>query len=127
VGDYDRPPSPSPTIDLTSSLLTLETLNEASLSTASNRPSLSRTLGMNLRSATYVTAREVKKGALDNKEGLEDEHDVTTDSSNNSVKSVVCDRYMTHFGVIVFATWPLATTTYVYCLRLLYESLSSTH
>jgi hypothetical protein len=39
---------------------------------------------MNLRSATYVTAREVKEGALDNEEGLEDEHDVTTDSSNNS-------------------------------------------
>ena len=39
---------------------------------------------MNLRSATYVTAREVRNGILDNKEGLEDDNDVTTDTENES-------------------------------------------
>ena len=39
---------------------------------------------MNLRSATYVTAREVRNGILDNKEGLKDDNDVTTDTKNES-------------------------------------------
>ena len=39
---------------------------------------------MNLRSAVYVTAKEVKNGILDNKDGFEDENDVTTDISNDS-------------------------------------------
>jgi hypothetical protein len=39
---------------------------------------------MNLRSATYVTAREVRNGILDNEEGLEDDNDVTTDTENES-------------------------------------------
>ena len=39
---------------------------------------------MNLRSAVYVTAKEVKNGALDDKTGFEDENDVTTDTDNKS-------------------------------------------
>lgn len=40
---------------------------------------------MNLRSATYVTAKEVRNGALDNDEfGYEDENEVTTDTDNDS-------------------------------------------
>jgi hypothetical protein len=39
---------------------------------------------MNLRSATYVTAKEVRNGILDNKDGFKDEYNVTTDTSNNS-------------------------------------------
>ena len=39
---------------------------------------------MNLRSATYVTAKEVRNGILDNKDGFEDENDITTDTSNDS-------------------------------------------
>lgn len=38
---------------------------------------------MNLRSATYVTAREVRAGILD-EEGYENEDDVTTDASLDS-------------------------------------------
>jgi hypothetical protein len=38
---------------------------------------------MNLRSATYVTAREVRAGILD-EEGHEDKDDVTTDTSLDS-------------------------------------------
>jgi hypothetical protein len=36
---------------------------------------------MNLRSATYVTAREVKNGILNNKDRFEDEDNVTTNIS----------------------------------------------
>jgi hypothetical protein len=39
---------------------------------------------MNLRSATYVTAREVRNGILENEDGLEDENDVTTDTEYDS-------------------------------------------
>ena len=40
---------------------------------------------MNLRSATYVTAKEVRNGALDDdKYSCEDEGDVTTDTDNDS-------------------------------------------
>jgi hypothetical protein len=39
---------------------------------------------MNLRSATYVTAKEVRNGILDNEDGFEDEYNVTTDTSNDS-------------------------------------------
>lgn len=40
---------------------------------------------MNLRSATYVTAKEVTNGALDDDEyGCEDENDITTDTDNDS-------------------------------------------
>jgi hypothetical protein len=39
---------------------------------------------MNLRSATYVTAKEVKNGVLDNEDGFENEDDVTTDTSLDS-------------------------------------------
>lgn len=38
---------------------------------------------MNLRSATYHTAKEVRNG-LDNEDSFEDEDDVTTDTSNDS-------------------------------------------
>jgi hypothetical protein len=38
---------------------------------------------MNLRSATYHTAYEVRNGLFDEK-GVEDENDITTDSSNDS-------------------------------------------
>ena len=38
---------------------------------------------MNLHSATYITAREVRTGLLDNEDGFEDENDVTTDTSND--------------------------------------------
>jgi hypothetical protein len=39
---------------------------------------------MNLRSATYITAKEVRNGALDDETGFEDENDVTTDTDNES-------------------------------------------
>ena len=40
---------------------------------------------MNLRSATYVTAKEVRNGALDDdKYSYEDEGDVTIDTDNDS-------------------------------------------
>ena len=39
---------------------------------------------MNLRSATYVTAREVRNSILENEDGLEDENNVTTDTDNDS-------------------------------------------
>jgi hypothetical protein len=39
---------------------------------------------MNLRSATYVTVREVRNGILDSEEGLEDENDVITNTENES-------------------------------------------
>jgi hypothetical protein len=40
---------------------------------------------MNLRSATYVTAKEVKNGILDiNEDGFEDENEVTTDTDTDS-------------------------------------------
>ena len=39
---------------------------------------------MNLRSATYVIAREVRNSILDNKAGFEDEDNVTTNTSNDS-------------------------------------------
>jgi hypothetical protein len=40
---------------------------------------------MNLRSAIYVTAKEVKNGILDTiEDGLEDENAVTTDTDNDS-------------------------------------------
>ena len=40
---------------------------------------------MNLRPATYVTAKEVANGALDDDEySLEDKNDITTDTNNNS-------------------------------------------
>jgi hypothetical protein len=39
---------------------------------------------MNLRSATYVTARKVRNSVLNNKEGLEDKNDVTTNTENES-------------------------------------------
>ena len=39
---------------------------------------------MNLRSVTYVTAREVRNSILENEDGLEDENNVTTDTDNDS-------------------------------------------
>jgi hypothetical protein len=39
---------------------------------------------MNLRSATYVTAREVRNGILDNKDRFENEDNITTNTSNDS-------------------------------------------
>jgi hypothetical protein len=39
---------------------------------------------MNLRSVTYVTAREVRNGILDNKDRFEDKDDVITNISVNS-------------------------------------------
>ena len=39
---------------------------------------------MNLRSATYVTAKEVRNGALDDETGFKDENDVTTNTANES-------------------------------------------
>ena len=38
---------------------------------------------MNLRSATYVTAKEVRNGALEDKEGFEDPN-ITTDTDYDS-------------------------------------------
>jgi hypothetical protein len=38
---------------------------------------------MNLRSANYVTAKEVKNGALNDKTGFEDENDVTTNTDDD--------------------------------------------
>lgn len=77
IGDYERPllSSPSPfAIDQ----------DETGLIFAP-RPSVSPVPPrMNLRSATYVTAKEVKNGILDNEDGFEDENDVTTDTSNDS-------------------------------------------
>ena len=39
---------------------------------------------MNLYSATYVTAREVRNSILDNKEGFEDSNDITTNTDYDS-------------------------------------------
>jgi hypothetical protein len=39
---------------------------------------------MNLRSVIYVTARKVRNSVLNNKEGLEDKNDVTTNTENES-------------------------------------------
>ena len=39
---------------------------------------------MNLRSVTYVIAKEVRNSILDNKDRFEDENDITTDISNDS-------------------------------------------
>jgi hypothetical protein len=39
---------------------------------------------MNLRSATYVTAKEVINGALDDETGFKNENDVTTNTDNES-------------------------------------------
>ncbi len=39
---------------------------------------------MNLRSATYVTSREIRNRALNNEDGFEDENNVTTDTDNKS-------------------------------------------
>ena len=39
---------------------------------------------MNLHSATYVTAKEVRNGVLNNEDGFEDEDEVTTDTTNDS-------------------------------------------
>jgi hypothetical protein len=39
---------------------------------------------MNLRSATYVTAREVRNGALDDEEGFKDPNDITTNIDYDS-------------------------------------------
>ena len=39
---------------------------------------------MNLRSVTYVTAREVRNSILENEDRLEDKNDVTTDTNNDS-------------------------------------------
>ena len=39
---------------------------------------------MNLRSATYVTAREVRNRALDDKEGFKDPNNVTTNTDYDS-------------------------------------------
>ena len=39
---------------------------------------------MNLRSATYHTAREVTSSLWDDKTGFEDENNITTDINNNS-------------------------------------------
>jgi hypothetical protein len=44
---------------------------------------VTRRRSMNLRSVTYHTAYEVKNGLFD-EEGVEDENDITTDSSNDS-------------------------------------------
>ena len=83
VGDYANPPPLS-----TSSSPTLENLSlmedKTDLISQPTRASPPHTRSMNLRSAIYVTAREVRNGILDNEEGLEDENDVTTDTDNNS-------------------------------------------
>ena len=39
---------------------------------------------MNLRSAVYMIAKEVKNRALDDKTSFEDKNDVTTDTDNDS-------------------------------------------
>jgi hypothetical protein len=39
---------------------------------------------MNLRSATYVTAKEVRNRALNDKTGFENENNVTTNSNSQS-------------------------------------------
>ena len=39
---------------------------------------------MNLRSATYVTAKEVRNGVFNNEDGFKDEDEVTTDTTNDS-------------------------------------------
>jgi hypothetical protein len=39
---------------------------------------------MNLRSATDVTAKEVRNGALNDETGSEDENDITTNTDNES-------------------------------------------
>ena len=48
-----------------------------------NRASLPCTRNKNLRSAIYITAKEVRDVILDIKNGFEDENDVTTDSSDD--------------------------------------------
>jgi hypothetical protein len=44
-------------------------------------PPLSR---INLRSATYITAKEVKNKVLDNEKGFEDLNNITTNTDYNS-------------------------------------------
>ena len=39
---------------------------------------------MNLRSVIYITAKEVRASLLDNKNGFEDENNVTTNTGNDS-------------------------------------------
>ena len=39
---------------------------------------------MNLQSATYVIAKEVRNSILNNEDGFKDENDITTDISNDS-------------------------------------------
>jgi hypothetical protein len=39
---------------------------------------------MNLQSAIYITAKEVRNSILNNKDGFKDEYNVTTDTSNDS-------------------------------------------
>jgi hypothetical protein len=41
-------------------------------------------LQMNLRSATYITAKEVRNEALDDKTGFKDKNNVTTNTNNES-------------------------------------------
>jgi hypothetical protein len=76
IGNYERPPS------LPSSYFTIDQ-DETGLIFASQPSFSSVPPRMNLRSATYVTAKEVRNGILNNKDGFEDEYDVTTDTSND--------------------------------------------
>jgi hypothetical protein len=39
---------------------------------------------MNLRSATYITAKEVRNRALDDETSFKDKNDITTDTDNES-------------------------------------------
>jgi hypothetical protein len=49
-----------------------------------NHISLPCTRNINLRSVTYVTAKEVRNSVLDNKKGLKDKNNVITNTENKS-------------------------------------------
>ena len=86
MGDYRRQREPIPTDieDLATQFdetgLCLSTCSRLS-SVESTPPALEQ---MNLRSATYHTAAEVKASILDSKDRIEDENDVTTNTDNDS-------------------------------------------
>jgi hypothetical protein len=77
IGNYERPP-PSPP---SHSTINQDKTGLIFAPQPSSSPVPPR---MNLRSATYVTAKEVRNSILDNENRFEDEYDVTTDTSNDS-------------------------------------------
>ena len=82
VGDYTQSePKPLPSLDETGLRISSLQLDSIPWSvTTSPLPSPR----MNLRSVTYYTAKEVVNGFDYDSEGMEDENDITTDSSDES-------------------------------------------